>query len=422
MGKKKEAFFWLVIAFFLFLPQMASGPFTFNQLPRVNSGDEPHYLVILNSIIKDHDLNVANNYLAASQGGNDAGKWFRNKDLDHHSTIVFDDTRYYWPDVFHANYQPKKGFKDKAPPTTEFPTHQFGLPLILTTTTFLFRNTAYVEVVALLSILMLSVALLFVLKKWLSNENNGNWVILSLALGTPFWHYSRALFTENILALIFLAGFYLFFKKNHMFLSSLVLGFSLIVKVNAVVVFIPLGIYLLLKKRYSCILKLASTVPVYVGTILYFSNSYLGSPLEPPQIARFDGNIFEGISGLLWSKRAGLLLYTPVSIVALWGWIKLLKRPIQNDEHRVIFSFICLWLLMSSTWHEWWAGYCFGPRYLVPILPFLFIGLSGLKKLEWGSLNTRNFSFKLILSVSILINYLGAVPYWKYWSKHPFFN
>ena len=42
-------------------------------LPRVFSGDEPHYLVMLNSLLRDGDLDLANNYQAVAAGGDDDG-------------------------------------------------------------------------------------------------------------------------------------------------------------------------------------------------------------------------------------------------------------------------------------------------------------------------------------------------------------
>ena len=43
-------------------------------LPRVHSGDEVHYLVALNSVIVDGDLDLANNYAGVHAGSGQAGR------------------------------------------------------------------------------------------------------------------------------------------------------------------------------------------------------------------------------------------------------------------------------------------------------------------------------------------------------------
>jgi hypothetical protein len=53
-------------------------------LPMVHSGDEPHNLVLINSVISDGDLNVRNNYQNVHQGGNQAGRKFAGWAIDHH--------------------------------------------------------------------------------------------------------------------------------------------------------------------------------------------------------------------------------------------------------------------------------------------------------------------------------------------------
>ncbi len=53
-------------------------------LPGVLSGDEPHYLVLINSLISDGDFDLANNYQDVHRGGPQAGRIFAGQLLDHH--------------------------------------------------------------------------------------------------------------------------------------------------------------------------------------------------------------------------------------------------------------------------------------------------------------------------------------------------
>ena len=45
-------------------------------LPGVRSGDEPHYLVLIHSVISDGDFDLANNYRDMHRGGPQAGRVF----------------------------------------------------------------------------------------------------------------------------------------------------------------------------------------------------------------------------------------------------------------------------------------------------------------------------------------------------------
>jgi len=54
----------------------------------VFSGDEPHYLIAIHSILFDGDLDVRNNYANIRHGGWDAGARFRWRRLDHHTYSV----------------------------------------------------------------------------------------------------------------------------------------------------------------------------------------------------------------------------------------------------------------------------------------------------------------------------------------------
>ena len=53
-------------------------------LPRVLSGDSPHYLVSVHSLVEDGDFDLRNNYDAARAGAFEAGVRFRGVELDRH--------------------------------------------------------------------------------------------------------------------------------------------------------------------------------------------------------------------------------------------------------------------------------------------------------------------------------------------------
>src|SRR3954466_11624466 len=94
-----------IVAAALLLPHACSSPFLPSQVgyARLYSGDEPHYLVLLNSIVRDGDLDVSNNYRAVHRGDDQAGEHFKLSPLDHHTAWVAHGQYTRWSDVYEFN-------------------------------------------------------------------------------------------------------------------------------------------------------------------------------------------------------------------------------------------------------------------------------------------------------------------------------
>src|ERR1700694_238254 len=69
---------------------------------RVCAGDEPHYLVMLNSLLNDGDLELANNYRSVHQGSFQAGESYAGSALDHHVVYFVRGERHWWSDFYDA--------------------------------------------------------------------------------------------------------------------------------------------------------------------------------------------------------------------------------------------------------------------------------------------------------------------------------
>src|SRR5579872_3281676 len=52
------------------------------------SGDEPHYVLVINSILFDHDLEIKDDYKRVAAGGIEAGALFRGIKISHHSILI----------------------------------------------------------------------------------------------------------------------------------------------------------------------------------------------------------------------------------------------------------------------------------------------------------------------------------------------
>src|SRR5262249_45684788 len=96
-----------LISLFLLLPLLFGSPHSTAPLhlglPRVYSGDEPHYLVIINSIILDGDLDLANNYAAIHMGSPQAGEDSSGRALIHHTVWFESGSRKEWWRIYEVN-------------------------------------------------------------------------------------------------------------------------------------------------------------------------------------------------------------------------------------------------------------------------------------------------------------------------------
>jgi hypothetical protein len=210
----------VLIGLFLLLPLLFGSPSSTAPLhlglPRVYSGDEPHYLVIINSIILDGDLDLANNYAAIHMGSPQAGEDSSGSASDHQTVWFESGSRKEWREIYEidpANWDrdneghPVPRLRAGQPTPLdghpEFPAHPPGVALLLAPILFPFRGTQLIEPLAIScsAIAMILAMLMFrsLIRKYNSNLAFVDLVTVVTFLGTPAWHYGRTLFNEPYL-------------------------------------------------------------------------------------------------------------------------------------------------------------------------------------------------------------------------------
>jgi hypothetical protein len=118
----------------------------------------------------------------------------------------------------------------------------------------------------------------------------------------------------------------------------------------------------------------------------------------------------QALLGLLWSPARGLFYFAPMLLLAFPGWL-VLSRDRATRLIAWSSAGICLAIyLFALTTVDWRGGWAFGPRYLVPLIPFACVGVAGclrapflaamrtlfvalaLVGLLWGTLATATFA------------------------------
>jgi len=132
---------------------------------------------------------------------------------------------------------------------------------------------------------------------------------------------------------------------------------------------------------------------IYTGSFLFDSyyNPGEGLDLFPPHTI-----------DSLFSFRNGWLIYTPVMIFALIGFVFLYKKDKGLFAPFFIFFILNLWIVTS--WTIWWNGPSFGQRYLIASYPTLAIPLGFFLTTIFEKKKLYKYSLGIILGFLICLN------------------
>jgi hypothetical protein len=167
--------------------------------------------------------------------------------------------------------------------------------------------------------------------------------------------------------------------------------------------------FLLIRARAQSALLLAAAAIPAAGVALY-NATFFGAPWRFGPVGaegRFFAALPESIAGLLVSPARGLLVFTPVALVALWG---LRAQTRTSALARALAGAAAVHFLFIAAWNEWHGGESFGPRLLTDLLPALFFFLpEGLA--AWPKAGV------LLGGVSVAIQLLGGWTYDYRWER-----
>jgi len=244
---------------------------------------------------------------------------------------------------------------------------------------------------------------------------------LAYGFGTMLFPWSTLFINHSITATLLLASFYFAHlvkeKKigdNYLLLSGAFAGLTFITEYQGPVYAIPIGIYVMWNSRlksWKFILPAAlacSLVPAY--NFVCFHNPFIFSYRYHGFYAPDMENSFYGLSmpkkealkGLLFDTPRGLFFYNPVLLMSLIGFVSLLYSRLRGEAFVSMAVFLIV-LLCTAGLVIWWGGWSFGPRLLIPGLPFLCLLLIPTFEIE----RLKHITFTLLV-LSLIAMLLGV--------------
>ena len=229
---------------------------------------------------------------------------------------------------------------------------------------------------------------------------------------TMTWAYSSTAMNVVLVSMIILLSFY-FYRKfiQNQSSSSLIfcgfsLGISVLVRYDS---FIIVGIILvfligtILKNKSKLTNLTCLLIPLFFCAIIFMGINYIqfGTLLEYSFKTESGyglgptSPIHVGVFGLLFSPGAGLFIFSPILFTIFVSFFDFYKK---DKSSFFIFSAYLVSMLVFFGSLETWHGFVsWGPRYLLPVIPFLLIPLA-------ASIEKRNnISFRAIILI------LGAI-------------
>ena len=310
------------------------------------TGDEPHYLVMAQSLWRDHDLDLRDEY--------EGEAW---------SEYTGGPVRPHWG-APRADGRP-------------YPAHSPGLPVLLAPAYAALGRAGGVLLMALVAAAAALVCRQLALEL-AGDAEAAAWAWLA-AVGPPLFFYSFLLYTEAPSALFAGLSLLLLLRARgpadaaFAALAASALPWLHLKMVPAAAALGLVGLVRLRGRALAAFVLVALAAAIGFGA--YYSSVFgVASPLAVYGGMPADANVvtWRAPVGLLLDRSYGLLPIAPVFLLALAGLPAFLRRRAAWPHGLVGIAV----LLPALSWRMWWGGQCPPARFLVPMLPFLAAALA----------------------------------------------
>lgn len=324
--------------------------------PSIPGGDEPHYLIITQSLLEDHDLKIENNH---RQG----------------------DYRAYF-----AGELPKPDYRRRGRNGEIYSIHAPGLPALIAPA---FALAGYHGVVVFLIIVASAGSALAWRLAWsVTGREDAAWFgWAAVTISTSEIFHSFTVYPDGVGGVLVLTGVWALLRAQReaedgsehtgpWWLHGVALAALPWIHTRFALLAGGLGALILLRlsttknaagKAVAFLLVPAVSALAWVG----FFIAIYGTPDPAAPYANEEGAasfIPGGLAGLFFDQRFGILVYEPVLICAIAGLVVMLRNRALRRLGLELLFVVIPYLLAVTHFAMWWGGTSAPGRFFVPVL------------------------------------------------------
>jgi hypothetical protein len=313
-------------------------------------GDEPHYLMVAESLLRDHDLALERDYAEGRY------RAFHEGPLEPHYRV--------------------RGARGEI-----LSLHGLGLSLLVLPAWALGGYAGVSFFMALLAAL-LAREIRQLAREWIGDGAAAEGCGWLVALSPPLLHYAGLVFTEVPAALVAALALRLGrrpLSRGRAAAVALGIAFLPWLHVRYAALAAVLLAFLLFARPRRTVLLPAVAATVASAVLLMAYHSALYGFLDPRRVwgRRPELSLAllpAGLQGLLLDQEFGLLVYAPVFVLAGPGLVVLWRR--SRRAAAAVVGIVAVALLTAGAWPMWRGGFNPPARFLVPALPALALGVA----------------------------------------------
>lgn len=272
-----------------------------------------------------------------------------------------------------------------------------GLSVLLTPFQWLPFNSLITGRFVGLIISIICILLIYYVTKVHFQRKAAIWAALLTATSFSFLHYGGFILNDLISYTLVLVAVSFALRQKH-FVSGLIAGLSFLFKFPAIVVIVPIGIYILYKKQFKGIFwlglgTLLTISPYFIFNFIYYGlNDILTPLLEASALIERESWVYQ--NGNIFKYLLQLFVMEIVSFLAI---IVYFKKIVKNHKEKfylflgVAVTFLLYFVIRVPR---------YDPRYVLPVVPFLLV-LAGY---SFVRLKKRVKTLLIVLMILIVVS------------------
>jgi hypothetical protein len=332
----------------------------------VPGGDEPHYLVITQSLLYDGDLKIENNHARR-------------------------DYQSYFPGTIRPDYFVRGQNREI------YSVHAPGLSAIAAPA---FALGGYPGVVVFLIVVAsLGIGLVWKLAYDLTRHASAaSYAAAAVAVATPVAFHAFTIYPDGVGGVLVLTGAWALIRRDPspraLAWHGAALGLLPWLHTRFAVLAGLLGLFILLRlprTRGGLVRAAAFAAVPLLSAVAWFAYFWIVYGAPDPEAPYGDfmktqaswSFVTGGIAGVLFDQQFGIIPYAPVYVIAFAGWLVMLRHHRRLAIELAVL--VIPYLIATTHLRMWWGGWSAPARFQVPVLWLGGLGAA----VAWSAARTR---------------------------------